>query len=91
MALLGGGKKCGITIIKVASKLKEGIDIAFANQTIKGTPLSWKCNFHDKTSVNAPTKPEAAPCLILVYHKLLFQTRVETAECLQPKRKEWPS
>ena len=39
LALLGGGKKCGITIIKVASKLKEGIDIAFANQTIKGYPF----------------------------------------------------
>ena len=37
--VLGGGKRCGITIIKVASKLKEGIDLAFANQTIKGYPF----------------------------------------------------
>ena len=77
--------------ITVAGSLKEGIDLALVIQVIRGTPLSWECHSHDKASVYAPTKPETAPYLILEYHKILFQTRIEIAECLQLERKEWPS
>ena len=45
LAVLGGGKGRGITIIRVASKLKEGIDLAFANQTTKGYPFIVEMKF----------------------------------------------
>ena len=49
MALLGGGKKCGITIIRVASRLKVGIDLAFANDPFF---CDWNCSCSDWSSLS---------------------------------------